>query len=64
MRLRIIKTTFSSAQLKAAASKWPTLLFTLATRSGTSRSTPPKASAMAFPSMRSPTTVPVACASM
>ncbi|MCY3809164.1 MAG: hypothetical protein OXG58_07065 [Gemmatimonadetes bacterium] len=59
-----MRTTLRSAQLKAAASRCPTLLLTLATRSGTSRSTPPNASAIAFPSMRSPTTVPVACASM
>ena len=64
VRRCIIRTTFSSAQWKAAASMCPTLLLTLDTRSGTSRSNPPNASEMALPSMRSPTGVPVAWASM
>ena len=64
VRRCIISTTLSSAQWNAAASMCPTLLLTLATRSGTARGTPPNASVMAPPSMRSPTTVPVAWASM
>ena len=64
VRRCIIRTTFSRAQWNAAASMCPTLLLTLETRSGTSRSNPPNASEMALPSMRSPTTVPVAWASM
>ena len=63
VRRCIIRTTFSIAQWKAAASMCPTLLLTLETRSGTSRSDPENASAMALPSIRSPTTVPVAWAS-
>ena len=63
VRCRSIRMTLSRAQWNAAASMWPTLLLTLDIRSGASRSTPPNASVMALPSMRSPTTVPVAWAS-
>ena len=59
IRRCIISTTLSKAQQNAAASMCPTLLLTPATRSGASRSPPP----IALPSMRSPTTVPVAWAS-
>jgi len=64
VRCLIIRTTLSRAQWKAAASMCPRLLFTLETRSGTSRSLLLKASAMALPSMGSPTAVPVAWASI
>ena len=64
VRRSIMRSTLSRAQWNAAASMCPTLLFTLASRSGTARSQPPNASAIALPSMRSPTTVPVAWASM
>ena len=60
VRCCIIRMTLSSAQWNAAASMWPTLLLTLEMRSGTSRELPPNAVAIAFPSTRSPTTVPVA----
>ena len=63
VRRCIIRTTLSRAQVNAAASMWPTLLLTPLTRSGAARSALPSASPIALPSMRSPTTVPVAWAS-
>ena len=65
VRRCIIKTTLSREQWNAAASICPTLLLMLETLSGISSPLKPlNASTMAFPSMGSPTGVPVAWASI